>query len=500
MGSVVVVGAGPTGLALAAELAGAGVACRVLEKRARPTPWSRACGVEPRTLELLDLRGGAAELVDRGLPWARQPVGDGRAFLDYGRLDTPHPYILIIPQHRTEEVLEAQAVRAGAEIARGARVVDMARDDDAVTLTVAGEDRTWTERADYVVGCDGVRSTVRELAGIGFHGHAYEQSLVVADVRLHRPPDPEVDARITGRGMVAVFPFGDGLYRLIVLDRDRMAAPADEPVTVAELRDSVVTIFGWDLGVHDPWWMSRFRCAERQAERYRLGRVLLAGDAAHTHMPSGGQGLQLGVQDAFNLGWKLAAEVAGWAPPGLLDSYERERWPIAARMLRRTELAFRYETSSSLPARAVRRIGYLLMRFGPLQMPVIRQFAGFTLRYPPPPSAPRHRLVGRRLPDARLRADHGVVRLLELFRRRRFVLLDQGAGVEGIASAWADRVDVVRATVLDGRRWPDVVLFRPDAFVAWAGSRSRLHRLSEALSSWCGAPSPRATADVGRHP
>ncbi|SHG69353.1 FAD-dependent monooxygenase [Streptoalloteichus hindustanus] len=487
MGSVLVVGAGPTGLALAAELAGAGVPCRVLEKRPRRSPWSRACGVEPRTMELLDLRADVADLLDRGLPWARQPVGDGRAFLDYGRLDTPYPYILIIPQQRTEEVLEARAERAGAEVVRDVRVVGLEQDDTSVTLTVTGRRGTWTERADFVVGCDGVRSAVRELAGIRFHGRAHAQSLVVADVRLAHPPEPAVDARITGRGMVAVFPFGDGLHRLIVLDHDRMAVPVDQPVTVPELRDSVVAIFGRDLGVRDPEWMSRFRCAERQADRYRRGRVLLAGDAAHTHKPSGGQGLQLGIQDAVNLGWKLAAEVAGWAPAGLLDSYERERWPIAERMLRKAELAYRYETANSALARAARQVGYWLMRVGPFQLPVVRQFAGFTLRYPPPPGTGSHRLVGRRLPDARLRTDHDVVRLLELFRRHRFVLLDQTGGAAGAcASGWADRVDVVRAEVLDGRRWPEVVLFRPDAFVAWAGSRSRLGRLPDALRNWCG--------------
>lgn len=480
--TVVVVGAGPTGLTLAAELAAAGIRCRVLDKRPRRVEWSRAIGLEPRTLELFDLRGMAGAFVERGLPWRMQPLGDRRGFLDYGRLDTPFPYVLILEQGRTEDVLREYAVKAGAEIVRGAELVGLAQDSSGVTIEVHGRDGTWTERSDYLIGCDGVHSDVRTLSGIGFSGRSYRESLIVADVRLSAPPTPPVDARITRRGMVAVFPLHDGIFRLVILDHERMRIPADRPVTEEELRESVVSIFRDDLGVHEPVWMSRFRSEQRQAERYRAGRVFLAGDAAHTHLPSGGQGLQMGIHDAMNLGWKLAAEALGRAPAGLLDSYQRERSPIAASMLRKTDVAFRFETSDLLTGRIARGLSTRLMHVGRLQPPVLRQFAGLALRYPR--RRGEHRLVGRRLPDAEL---PGGSRLFSAFRERAFVLLDQtGDGVPtSVARPWASRVTPVRGRIR-GRRLPAAVLVRPDGHVAWAGSGDRREELASALHAWCG--------------
>lgn len=493
--TVIVSGAGPTGLALAGELAGAGIRCHVVEKRDRPSPWSRAFGLMPRTMELLDMRGQMDAYLDAGLPCSRPPLGDLRGHLDYHRLDTPFPYILIIPQSRTEELLEKSALDAGAEIERGAEVTGVRQDSESVRVEITGADGVMrTEEADYLVGCDGVRSTVRQHVGIPFPGRDYPQSLMIVDAPLHNPPDPEVYARITRRGMVAAYPFGDGTFRLIILDRRKMSVPVERPLTLADASDSIRGILGTDLAPYDPLWLSRFRSAQRHATRYRQGRILLAGDAAHTHIPSGGQGLQVGVQDAMNLGWKLVAELRGQAPAGLLDSYEQERLPIAAATLRKTDMNFRFEISDSPPARLARWLVMKAGRIGPLQTPVLKEFANFTLRYPPPDHARHVPLVGTRVPDATLHGGEPFgCRLFELFRDRRFVLLDQshrGRAAATAASGWGDRVRTAHSRAQGRVRLPEVLLARPDGYVAWAGDADAGQALRGALTRWCGAAHP----------
>ncbi|WP_338871395.1 FAD-dependent monooxygenase [Myxococcus stipitatus] len=490
---VIVVGAGPTGLTLAAELASAGIPCRILERRAQRSSWSRAFGLTPYTMELLDMRGQADTAIERGLPWRLGPLGDGKSYLDFGRLDSRFPFMLIMPQNRTEEVLEEWALRAGAELVREARVVGLGQDDSGVTLEVEGADgKTWSERASYVVGCDGVRSAVRSLSGIGFEGMSYDCSLVTADVRLKHAPEPPVHAITGARGTVAVFPYGDGTFRLIVLDRARMRVPLEEPVTVEELEESVRGILGVDLGIHEPLWMSRFRSDQRQADRYRVGRVLLAGDAAHTHIPSGGQGLQVGVQDAINLAWKLTAELEGRAPEGLLDSYQQERHPIAEATLRKTDLVFKYEISSAAPLRLVRWLIMQSLKVKALQLPVVKEFAGLTLRYPPPRGSGAHSLVGRRVPDVRLDVqDTAPVRLHELLRQRRFVLMDrtpEGRFAAVVEKGWKDRVVVARGRAWDRADLPPALLVRPDGICAWGLTRAGVPALEAVLHRWCGGP------------
>ncbi|MEU9035646.1 FAD-dependent monooxygenase [Streptomyces sp. NPDC048352] len=496
--SVLIVGAGPTGLALAAELAAAGIACRVLDKRTSPSPHSRAFGLLPRTLELLDMRGRAESFVAQGLPWAHAALGDGKRWLDYRDVDSPFPYMLVIPQSRTEEQLTSWALDSGAVIERGVEVTGLRQHEQGVEVEVEGPQGARTEHADFVVGCDGVHSTVRRLSGISFRGSSYDSSLIVADVRLATPPDPQVYARTGKRGMVVLFPFGDGTFRLIALDHARMGAPVDEPVTVDELRESCQAVLGTDFGLHDPLWMSRFRSDQRLSDRYRLGRVLLAGDAAHTHIPSGGQGLQTGIQDAMNLGWKLAAHLSGRAPAHLLDTYQRERRPIAAATLRRTDLVYKFEVSASAGARLLRGLTTRLMGMAPVQNSVLEELSGLTLRYRPLPGAPDgavHRLVGRRMPDTALRSRDGVEgRLYTHFRAGSFVLLDQSHGgfcADVAEEGWADRVTAVRSVSV-GRRnpkaLPEAVLVRPDGYVAWAGHAGDTPALRAALRHWCGEP------------
>lgn len=474
---VLIVGAGPTGLALAAALAQGGIRCAVIERRRERAAMSRAFTLEPRTMELLNVRGWMDDFLARGRVCQHPPLGDDDVRLDYGLLDTPFPFSLTIPQCETETVLEKFAVNAGASVLRGTQVVALRQDEHGVELTLQDEDREYVERADFVVGCDGVDSTIRAAIGVGVESREYDASSIMADTKLRKPPDHSEYARITRRGMVAVFPFQDNeTYRVIVFDRERMQTPAEVPLTLEELTDSCSAILGFDIEPHDPQWLTRFRSSQRQAERYRVGRVLLAGDAAHTQLPSGGQGLQTGIQDAMNLEWKLRAELAGWAPPGLLDTYESERHPMATEILRKTDMSFRFQTSDSLGARLIRALVIQMMRFRALQRVNLEHLSGLALSYP---AAASGRWAGRRVPDRPLAAGG---RVHELLRDGRFALLHRGPAPDG-AAAWADRAVVAEVAAGD-RSWPSLVLVRPDGYVAWSGTDH--DGLRNALQRWCG--------------
>ncbi|MBB0242552.1 hypothetical protein FNQ90_00135 [Streptomyces alkaliphilus] len=492
---VLIVGAGPTGLALAGELAGFGIPCQVVDKRGARSPLSRACTVEPRTLELLDMRGRVGDVLARGRKCPHPPLGNDDGHLDYGLLDTSFPFSLSIPQSKTEEALQIAAEKAGAVVLAGTEVTGLRQDAKGVDVTMVGPGGPFTVRASYVVGCDGVNSTVREALGVGFEGWNYEQSLMMADARLSNPPGPAEYARITRRGMAALFPFKDGTYRIIVLDREKFAVSPEQPLSLEDLSESCTAILGSDVGIHAPVWLSRFRSSQRHAKRYRVDRVLLAGDAAHTHIPSGGQGLQTGIQDAFNLGWKLRAVLAGRAPHGLLDSYEAERYPIAAQTLRKTDLSFRFETSDSLPARLLRKATMWSMRIGAVHRINVEHLSGLVLRYPPAGSG---RWAGRRVPDRPLVPSDGPGRLYELFHDGEFVLIG-AKNCPSSATGWADRLRTGILATPIGERWPPFVLIRPDGYVAWAG-RTPDEGLTRALQRWCGhpvAPSPASEHRTG---
>src|ERR671938_972655 len=282
---------------------------------------------------MLDARGLADDLVTTG---AR--VGALRVFgkleVDLTRLPTRFPYVLVTPQYNTEEVLEERASALGAQIVRGAEVVDLRQESDGVELDVRYKDGTLaTQRAAYAVGADGVRSKVRQALGLPFPGQSAIQSVMLADVRLGEAPEDVLTVNAGRDGFIFIAPFGDGWYRVIAWDR-RRELPDDVPVELEEIREITQRVLGTDYGMHDPRWMSRFHSDERQVTHYRVGRVFLAGDAAHVHSPAGGQGMNTGLQDAANLGWKLAAELQGWARPGLLDSYDAERHPVGRLVLR----------------------------------------------------------------------------------------------------------------------------------------------------------------------
>jgi len=470
---VIVAGGGPTGMMLAGELRLHGVHVVVLEKEAEPTRVVRSLGLHVRSIEVMDQRG----LLERFLAHGRQyPVGGFFAGIPKptpDRLDTAHPYILGIPQTTTERLLTEHATELGVEIRRSCELVGLSQDDHGVTAELADGTQL---RSRYLVGCDGGRSTVRKLLGVGFPGESARVEWLLGEVELTAPPEElaavVAEVRKTHKGFGAG-PLGDGVYR-VVAPAAGVAEDRTVPPTLEEVKQQLRVFAGTDFGVHSPRWLSRFGDATRLAERYRVGRVLLAGDAAHIHPPLGGQGLNLGVQDAFNLGWKLAAEVNGWAPGGLLDSYQTERHPVAADVLDNTRALVEL-TSLEPGPQAVRRLLAELMDFEEVNRYLIEKITAIGIRYD---FGEGHELLGRRLRDVGLKRG----RLYGLMHGGRGLLLDQTGRLS--VAGWADRVD----HVVDVSEELDVpaALLRPDGHVPWAGE-DQTDLLSQ-MPKWFGAP------------
>jgi 2-polyprenyl-6-methoxyphenol hydroxylase-like FAD-dependent oxidoreductase len=467
---VIVAGGGPTGLMLAAELRLHGVEVVVLERDAEPTKVVRALGMHTRTIEVLDQRG----LVDRFLALGKQyPVGGFFAGITKPSpdLDTTHPYVLGIPQPVTERLLAEHAAEVGAEIRRGSELVGLRQDEDGVSAELADGTQL---RARYLVGCDGGRSTVRKLLGVAFPGEPASVEWLLAEVDVTVPPEElaTVMAEVRKTNLwFGIGPSGNGAFRAVVpaeaVAADRTVAP-----TIDEFRQRLRAVAGTDFGAHSPRWLSRFSDATRQAESYRVGRVLLAGDAAHVHPPMGGQGLNLGIQDAFNLGWKLAAEVSGWAPDGLLDSYQSERHPVAAAALDNVRAQTVLMSPEPGP-QSVRRLLAELMEFEDVNRYLIEKIVAVGIHYD---FGDDHPLVGRRMRDVRLKRG----RLYELMHGGRGLLLDQTGRLS--VAGWDDRVDHVVdvSEELDG----PAALLRPDGHVAWVGEDQAA--LLGRLTKWFG--------------
>ena len=470
MFDVIVAGCGPTGAVLAAELRLHGVRVLVVEKETEPVSFVRILSLHIRSIEMLAMRGLLDRFLERG---RRRPVGGVFAAIakpEPEGLDSAHTYLLGLPQPVIERLLEEHAIELGARVRRGRAVTGFEQDHDGVTVELAGGERL---RSRYLVGCDGARSTVRKLLGVGFPGEPSRTETLMGEMAAGVPQE-EIAAKAAAiretHKAFGIAPFGDGVYRVVV--------PADgvsaEPPTIDDFRRGLRAIAGTDFGVHAPRWMSRFGDATRLAERYRVGRVLLAGDAAHIHPPAGGQGMNLGVQDAFNLGWKLAGQIRGWAPETLLDTYHAERHPVAEDVLDNTRAQVELQSTGPGPE-AVRRLFTELMDLDVVHRHLIEKITAIGIRYD---FGAGPDLLGRRLRDIDL--EQG--RLYDRLHQGRGLVLDrtERLTVEG----WADRVDLVAdpGAALDA----PAVLLRPDGYVAWVGEHQQ--GLNDHLARWFGSP------------
>ncbi|MEZ2391525.1 rifampin monooxygenase [bacterium RCC_150] len=475
MFDVIISGGGPVGMMLACELRLQQVDVVVLEKDVEPSPAARSLGLHTRSIEIMDQRG----LLDRFLAHGQKYPGVGRfAGIDKPQpvnLDTAHAYILGIPQPVTDRLLAERAVELGAQVRRGSEVTGLKQDENGVGVELADGTRL---RSSWLVGCDGGHSLVRGLLGVGFPGDAATSEWIHGEMEVTAPAHEVTEVvdrvRKTHRGF-GLGPVGDGLYRAVVpaaaVSEDRTVLP-----TLEELRTQLRVYAGTDFGVHSPRWISRFSDATRLVERYRVGRVFLAGDAAHVHPPLGGQGLNLGIQDSFNLGWKLAAEINGWAPEGLLDTYHAERHPVAADVLTITRA--QSELISPAPGpQAVRRLLAELMDFEDVSRFLAERISSIGVRYD---FGDGPELLGKRLRDIALARGR---RLYELTREGRGVLLDQSGRLS--VAGWKDRVDHVGDVGVE--LGAPAVLLRPDGHVAWIGGDQE--DLLRHLPRWFGAPS-----------
>ncbi|MFC7533273.1 rifampin monooxygenase [Actinoplanes sp. GCM10030250] len=469
---VIIAGCGPTGAMLAAELRLHDVRVLVLEKETEPVSYVRIVGLHIRSIELMAMRG----LLDRIAARARKrpaagffaainkPVPEG--------LDSAHTYLLGIPQPVIVDLLEEHAIALGAQVRHGCAVAGLEQDDDGVTVRLADGQFL---RTRYLVGCDGARSTVRKLLGVGFPGEPSRSETLMGEMAVGVPQE-EIAAKVAEFGETNrrfdFRPAGAGVYRVVVPGAE--VSDRAEPPTLNDFKQQLYAIAGTDFGVHSPRWLSRFGDATRVAERYRAGRVLLAGDAAHIHPPIGGQGLNLGVQDAVNLGWKLAAQVRGWAPENLLDTYEAERHPVAEDVVDNTRAQM--ELLSTEPgAQAVRRLLTELMDFNEVNRHLLEKITAIGIRYD---FGAGPDLLGRRLRDIDVKQG----RLYDLLHRGRGLLLDRTECLT--VGGWADRVDHLAdsTVVIDA---PGVLL-RPDGHVAWIGDDQQ--DLDAHLARWFGEP------------
>jgi 3-(3-hydroxy-phenyl)propionate hydroxylase len=479
--AVVIAGGGPTGLMLAGELALAGADVAIVERRAsQELESTRAGGLHSRTIEVLDQRGIADRFLEEGQ--AMQVQGFAYIPVDISDFPTRHNYGLALWQSHFERILAAWVDELPVPIVREREVTGFAQDDTGVDVELSDGSSL---RAGFLVGCDGARSVVRKAAGIEFAGWDATTSFMIAEVEMDE--EPEIGVRPEGGGIGPVNrEQGGGPYGVVL--KEEQVEHAGEP-TLDDLREALIAAYGTDYGVHSPTWISRFNDMTRQAASYRDRRVLVAGDAAHVHSPHGGQGLNTGVQDAVNLGWKLAQVVDGTSPESLLDTYHAERHPVSARVLQIT-MAQVALTSPGERHQALRDIVAELLGMDGPRKKVAGMLSGLDIHYD---LGDGHPLVGRRMPDLDLVTADGLVRVFTLLHDARGVLLSLDEPWAFDTSPWADRVLAIHAgyggewalPVLGDVAAPAAVLIRPDGHVAWVGDGTDTG-LHEALTTWFG--------------
>lgn len=482
---VIIVGAGPTGLMLAIELRLGGADVVVLERLAEPTGQSRGLGFTARAMEVFDQRGLLPAF--GGLETSALGHFGGIRF-DYTVLEGAHFGARGIPQYRTEQVLQGRALELGAIIRRGRELTAYTEHADGVEATALTDDGEEQLSARYLVGCDGGQSTVRRLAGIGFPGTDATRGMYLADV-----VEGDLKSRFLGErlanGMVMAAPLEEGVDRVIVAEHGTPAGDRGEVPDFSEVADAWERITGQSIHGAKATWVSSFTDATRQAEEYRRGRALLVGDAAHIHLPAGGQGLSVGVQDAVNLGWKLAATVRGGAPEGLLDTYHAERHPVGARLLMNT----RAQGMLFLGGQEVdplRELFSELMEYEVVRRHLAGMISHLDVRYDF--GTGDHPLLGARLPNLPLTLPGGEPRTVELLHSAQGVLIDLGSGSDArdAAARWKDRVLTVTARAPEDSPLggAGAVLVRPDGYVAWVAAEPDSPALEEVLRRWFGEP------------
>jgi 2-polyprenyl-6-methoxyphenol hydroxylase-like FAD-dependent oxidoreductase len=492
--AVVIAGGGPTGLMLAGELALAGVDVAIVEPRAsQDLAGSRAGGLHARTIEVFDQRGIADRFLSRGQ--VAQVAGFAGVPLDISEFPTRHPYGLGLWQKHIERILAGWVGELEVPIHRGREVTGFAEDDRGVDVELSDGQLL---RAEYLVGCDGGRSLVRKAAGIEFPGSDPTTSSLIAEVEMSEEPELGIHHDALGTHALGRVEYEIRDGQVVYADRgpvgvmvtEEHVGPATEP-TLRDLSEALIGVYGTDYGIHSPTWISRFTDMSRQAAAYREGRILLAGDAAHVHYPVGGQGLNIGVQDAVNLGWKLAQVVNQTSPESLLDTYHAERHPVAARVLRTTmaQVALGRPDERNKAARDV--VAELLVMGEPRRR-FAAEMSGLGIHYD---LGEGHPLLGRRMPDLDLVTADGPLRVYTHLHDARPLLLNLGepGGVD--ITAWADRVRSIDAEyvgawelpVLGVVTAPTAVLIRPDGYAAWVGERTQVG-LADALTAWFGEP------------
>jgi 2-polyprenyl-6-methoxyphenol hydroxylase-like FAD-dependent oxidoreductase len=492
--AVVIAGGGPTGLMLAGELALAGVDVAIVERRAsQDLAGSRAGGLHSRTIEVFDQRGIADRFLSEGQ--VAQVQRFAGSLLDISDFPTRHNYGLGLWQNHIERILAGWVHELRVPIYYGSEVTGFAQDDTGVDIALSDGQSL---RAEYLVGCDGGRSLIRSAAGIEFPGWDRTTSSLIAEVEMAE--EPELGIRHDGLGIHSLgrleYEIRDGevVYMdggpVRVMVTEKQVGPTSEP-TLRDLSEALIAVYGTDYGIHSPTWISRFTDMTRQAAAYRDRRVLLAGDAAHVHSPAGGQGLNTGVQDAVNLGWKLAQVVNQTSPESLLDTYHAERHPVAARVLRNTMA----QTALIRPDERIEALRDTVSELLSMDEPRKRfaaMLSGLDIHYH---LGDGHPLLGRRMPDLDLVTANGPLRVFTLLHDARPVLLNLGEPGGFEITPWADRVQLIDAKyvgtwelpALGAVTAPTAVLIRPDGYVAWVGDLTELG-LADALTTWFGPP------------
>jgi 3-(3-hydroxy-phenyl)propionate hydroxylase len=479
--AVVIAGGGPAGMMLAAELALTKVDVAVVERRPdHVLAGSRAGGFHSRTIEVLDQRGVADRFLAEGQ--AVQAATFGTSVLDMSDFPSRHPYTLGIWQNHIERIMAAWVAELPVHIYYGCEVTGFAQDDTGVDVRLSHGEPL---RAPYLVGCDGGRSLIRKAAGIEFPGWDATRSNLIAEVEVTEEPPKGI--RHDATGVHALNRMEDGSTFRVVTTEQQLG-PSSEP-TLRDLSAALIAVYGTDFGIHNPTWISRFTDMTRQAAAYRMGRVLLAGDAAHVHYPAGGQGLSIGVQDAVNLGWKLAQVVNGTSPESLLDTYHDERHPVTARALKYTMA----QTTLQRHDERMKALVELVSELASMDEPRKRLagiISGLDIHYD---LGEGHPLLGRRMPDLDLITADGPLRVFELLHGARPLLLNLGQPGDFDITPWADRVQLIDASykgewelpVLGVVSAPTAVLIRPDGYVGWVGDGTHVG-LPDALASWFG--------------